>query len=161
MKKTKSLFALLFLLILSSIRLNAQYGPVAVGGNTIGQNGSVSYSIGQVDFITASGIGGTITQGLQQPYEIFVVGMDDDPHTRLEITAYPNPAVFQVSLRVKNLKTEGLFYKVYDQNGRLLVRHILAGNITIIPLHDFPSSTFILSVSNKNAEIKSFKIVKQ
>jgi len=57
------------------------------GGNATGQNGRVSYSIGQVDFITVSGSGGTVTQGIQQPYEIFVVGVEDNQDIRLEVEA--------------------------------------------------------------------------
>lgn len=161
MKKTKSLFALLFLLILTSSGLNAQNGPVSAGGNAIGSNGSVGYSIGQVDFITASGSGGTTTQGLQQPYEIFVVGIDNDPNIILELYAYPNPTAYQVNLKTENWKTEDLFYQVYDQNGGLLMQHKLVGSITVVPLQELPSATYFLNVYDKNAEIKSFKIIKK
>ncbi len=50
-----------------SISLMAQQGNVAAGGQAVGAGGSVSYSIGQVNYLSASGTGGSLNQGLQQP----------------------------------------------------------------------------------------------
>jgi len=160
MKKTRSLIALLFLMIFSSIGLNAQNGPVAAGGNAIGENGRVSYSVGQVNFITATAGGGTITQGIQQPYEIFDVGIEDNQNIRLLISAYPNPTANQVLLKVENMYPLGLFYQVFDQNSRLLMQNELEGNITLVPLQELTSGTYFLKVYEKGTDIKSFKIIK-
>ncbi len=43
------------------------------GGNAIGTGGSVSYSVGQVFFNTSESTTGSVTEGIQQPYEISVV----------------------------------------------------------------------------------------
>jgi hypothetical protein len=149
------------ILLLAFSGLHAQNGPVAAGGNATGQNGSVSYSVGQVDFITASGSGGTVTQGLQQPYEIFVVGIDENKDIKLEVSAYPNPTTAMVNLKVENLHTDDLSYKVYDNNGRLLIYKELDGNITAVPMQAMPSATYLLKVFNKKSEIKTFKIIKK
>ena len=80
MKKTTLLIPLCTLL---SAPIFAQKNTVASGSVAIGAGGTVSYSIGQTDFIAATGGGGRITQGVQQPYEIFVVtGIEkkDIPH---------------------------------------------------------------------------------
>jgi hypothetical protein len=151
----------LFILILAFTRLNGQDGPVAAGGKATGQNGSVSYSVGQVDFITVKGGGGTVTQGIQQPYEIFVVGIENNQDIRLEMSAYPNPTASMVNLKVENLDTDGLSYKVYDQAGKLLLHHELKGNTTAVPMQDLLSATYILKVFNKKTEIKTFKIIKK
>ena len=151
----------LFILMLTFLGLNAQDGPVAAGGNAAGQNGSISYSIGQVDYKSVTGSGGVVTQGLQQPYEIFVVGVEDNHDISLEVTAYPNPAVSRVNLKIENLDINGLFCKVYDQNGRLLLHHELEANITAVPMQDLPSATYILKVFNKRTEKKTFKIIKK
>lgn len=47
--------------------LIAQQGNVAAGGVATGTGGSVSYSIGQVDYLSAFGTNGAINQGLQHP----------------------------------------------------------------------------------------------
>ena len=47
--------------------LLAQQGNVAAGGLSTGAGGSVGYSIGQLDYLSATGSGGSLNQGLQQP----------------------------------------------------------------------------------------------
>jgi hypothetical protein len=47
--------------------LLAQQGVVTAGGVAGGAGGSASYSIGQVDYLSVTGTGGSLIQGLQQP----------------------------------------------------------------------------------------------
>jgi hypothetical protein len=64
----KVLFLLGFCLLgWGTTGLMAQQGFVATGGDATGAGGSVSYSIGQVDYLSAEGSGGFINQGLQHP----------------------------------------------------------------------------------------------
>jgi len=72
MKTIKNTFSILCLIFFSITILKAQSGAVTSGGGANGTNGSMSFSIGQINCITTSGTGGTITQGLQQPLEIFI-----------------------------------------------------------------------------------------
>ena len=74
---------LVYLAMLLTVFANAQQNPVAAGGIATGNNGSVSFSIGQlVDESYTSG-NYTITQGLQQPYEV----VDPLPLQLLSFTA--------------------------------------------------------------------------
>ncbi len=57
-------------LLLGSFLANAQQGFVAVGGNTNTGSGSVSFSVGQVDYSSISSAGFMIIEGLQQPSEV-------------------------------------------------------------------------------------------
>ena len=68
MKKT-ILFLGCCLLGWGSTQLFAQQGFVAAGGEATGTGGTVSYSVGQVDYFTATGATGVLTLGLQQPFE--------------------------------------------------------------------------------------------
>ena len=52
------------------IATQAQEAVSAAGGNASGSGGTASYTIGQVAYTTNSSASGTITQGVQQPYEI-------------------------------------------------------------------------------------------
>lgn len=51
--------------------LYAQQGFVAVGGDTENGNGSVSLSVGQLDYNIYGNASYLIIEGLQQPYEVF------------------------------------------------------------------------------------------
>src|SRR5450759_4054107 len=71
----KHIRSFLCLLLLSGLgtTMHAQSTISATGGNASGTGGNLSYTIGQVAYMTISGITGTVTQGVQQPYEISVV----------------------------------------------------------------------------------------
>lgn len=68
--------------------LLAQRGNVAAGGFSTDAGGSVSYSIGQVDYLSATGSGGSLNQGLQQPNGFHSLGgtltYDNDVATVLD-----------------------------------------------------------------------------
>ena len=56
---------------MSVIKVNAQQNIITTGINITALNGSISYSIGQQDYITYSSITGIMNEGLQQPFESF------------------------------------------------------------------------------------------
>lgn len=66
--KTIKLFLISgFLLIFLANSSMAQQGNVAAGGDATGTGGSMSYSIGQVDYLMYSSEQGSLSLGLQQP----------------------------------------------------------------------------------------------
>jgi hypothetical protein len=66
MKHTKSLL-ITFLFLCMAVSLSAQQGNVAAGGDATGTGGSISYSIGQTDYLICTSGQGIISLGLQQP----------------------------------------------------------------------------------------------
>ncbi len=75
--------SLLYLAMLLTVFATAQQSPVAAGGIATGNNGTVSFSIGQLVDDTYTNGNYTITQGLQQPYEV----VDPLPLQLLSFTA--------------------------------------------------------------------------
>ena len=71
MKQTKQ-FILTCLFFCFSATLVAQQGNVAAGGVATGTGGSLSYSVGQTDYLTFSSEQGTLNFGLQQPWSYAV-----------------------------------------------------------------------------------------
>ncbi|MBT3920140.1 MAG: hypothetical protein HOF24_07130, partial [Flavobacteriaceae bacterium] len=61
---------ILFCLLITVEFTFAQSALTASGGEAVGAGGSLSYTIGQVDYIQASGSGGTASQGVQQAFTI-------------------------------------------------------------------------------------------
>ena len=68
----KKILFTLMLLPAALTGIKAQQGAVSAGGEATGAGGSVSYSIGQIDYITKSSSGHFILEGQQQPYEISI-----------------------------------------------------------------------------------------
>jgi hypothetical protein len=141
--------------------LQAQEAVSAAGGNATGSSGTVSYTVGQVAYITTSASSGTITQGVQQPFEIMIVtGIEDANDINLDCSAYPNPATGFVNLKVNNYNMENLIYQLFDMNGKLILIKKVDGNETIIPMENLVPSTYILRVTENNKDVKTFKIIK-
>lgn len=73
MKKTKlKLCVILLLSIGLTTGLRAQETIPVTGGEASG-GGTVSYTAGQIIYTTNTGTSGSVTQGIQQPFEISVV----------------------------------------------------------------------------------------
>ncbi|MGB4204529.1 MAG: T9SS type A sorting domain-containing protein, partial [Bacteroidales bacterium] len=67
MKRIKHVTLLCFL-IFSAVAVIGQQGNVAAGGDASGAGGSMSYSIGQIDYLSYSSAQGSISLGLQQTW---------------------------------------------------------------------------------------------
>lgn len=158
--KDKIIILCYCLLSLGATDLYAQCGTVASGGQATGAGGTVSYSIGQVDYITATGSGGTITQGLQQPYEILVIAGIQETGINLSVFVYPNPTTDFVMLKFEGNKLENFTYQLYDLQGKTLINKKVEGSQTAISVVDFANSTYFIRVLNNNKEVKKFKIIK-
>jgi hypothetical protein len=131
------------------------------GGNATGSGGTSSYSVGQIVYTTYTGTNGSVSQGVQQPFEISVLtGIEEAKDISLEIAAYPNPARDFVKLIIKNFEVLNLKYRLYDFNGRLIKENVVEGNETNISMQDCLPATYILKVLQGNKEIKSFKVIK-
>ena len=86
----KKLFTLI--IILTGITVTfAQSAIVPVGGDAQNNNGSVSYTVGQIAIQTNGNESVSLSEGVQQPYEIMTVGVNDFPQITLNALVYPNP----------------------------------------------------------------------
>ncbi|MCW3102994.1 MAG: hypothetical protein JWO09_1434 [Bacteroidetes bacterium] len=155
----KQIFFFCSFLALTGI-IKAQQGTVAAGGNASGSGGSASYSIGQVDYITGTGAGGTITQGLQQPYEISVMTGIEKTGIGLSMSVYPNPSSELVTLSVKDLSATQMSYILSDARGRLIKQDKLSGTETIISMMELNKAAYIITVMDGTNTVKTFKIIK-
>ncbi len=68
MKQIKHFITALLMPCLVSFNLSAQQGNVAAGGDATGTGGTMSYSIGQTDYLMYSSAQGSLSLGLQQPF---------------------------------------------------------------------------------------------
>lgn len=139
---------------------NAQQANVASGGNATGAGGSSSYSVGQVAYITITGAGGSINQGVQQPYEFFTLGNDNFPEIQLTMSVYPNPTTSLINLKIQNYELENLNYQLFDIDGRQIENQKITLTETLIQLENLPSAIYLLNVFENNKLLKSFKIIK-
>lgn len=139
----------------------SQQNLVAAGGNAQSTSGSVSYSVGQVDYTTSIGGNVSVTQGVQQPFEISVLGSDAFIDIDLAFVAYPNPTADVLVLKSINYSIDNLSYQLFDLNGRLLLEAKITADETFISMGNRPSSNYFVYVFDGNRNIKTFQIVKK
>ncbi len=149
--------------ILTSLIVNhlqAQESIVASGGDATGSGGSSSYSIGQVVFTTNSGSTGTVAQGIQQAYSIITLSNPELTALTLSVQTYPNPTTDIIVLALTNVELTDLSYVLYDINGRTIANALVNQAQTQIGMQNLAAGMYLLKVYQNNAELKTFKIIK-
>ena len=121
----------------------------------------MSYSLGQVVYTTSSGSNGTVSQGVQQPFEISTITGIKETNITLQCVVYPNPTNDYIKLKIVNYKTGKLFYQLYDINGKLLENKKAEDNETNISMGNLVSGTYLLKVTDNQKEVKTFRIIKK
>lgn len=138
----------------------AQQSANAAVGDATGSGGSVAYSVGQVVYTANNGPSGTVSQGVQQAYEIFLIGINE---TQLNnsLSVFPNPTVDNLTLQISDYNNENLSYQLYDIQGKLVNKGQIITKQTQIKTASLPPDTYFIKVLNQeNKHVQSFKIIK-
>lgn len=139
--------------------MDGQESVLSSGGNATGSGGTSSYSIGQITYTNAVGSNGSVSQGVQQPFEIFLLGDDEFPEIKL-MAVFPNPTTGEITLKTGNYSSESLQYALFDLNGRTIQNQKITQTEMQIHLENLPPSLYFLKVWDHNQLLKTFKIIK-
>jgi len=157
----KTKLIVITILFFSMHNLQAQDAITGSGGNASGLGGSISYSVGQIVYTTISNSNGSVSQGIQQPYEISsVTGIKEALGISLEINAYPNPTADILTLKVEDYGIQHLSYKLFSVSGILLENKNVESNETSIMMKSLSPSSYFLIVYDNQKEVKTFQIIK-
>lgn len=154
----KKLITLLIISIVT-IKATAQQTTATAGGEATGTGGTQSYTIGQVVYTTNIGSNGSARQGVQQTYDI-TIGITDNKEVQLTCAVYPNPTAEVLNLNVGNTKLDNLVFELYDIQGKLLQKQKVQSITTIINMEQYEDANYLLTVTDSNRLIQSFKIIK-
>lgn len=138
----------------------AQQSVNSSGGNAAASNGSFSYSVGQIDYVFSNSSNGSVSQGVQQAFEIFTLEADSFPTITLQAVVYPNPTVNNLTLKIDNYPTENLSIQLYDVLGKVVFQQKIMQNETSIMMEKLQATNYFLTVSDNDKAIKTFKIIK-
>ena len=162
MKKQLFLLAALFMGI--TMLGTAQSAIVPVGGDAQSSAGSVSYTVGQIAVQTVANSNGIyVAEGVQQPYEIQAVGVDNYPQIVLDAVVYPNPTenIAQLKLNGFELPADGLRATIFDGNGKMLQSFSVTDDLTSFQIGQYATGTYYLEVKDGKRVLKTFKIVRK
>lgn len=160
MVRYTKIFVLALLFLGTSQWCAAQQGTTAAGGEATGTTGTVSFSIGQVDYVTINSSSATLSQGVQQAYEIFAVTSITTPSPTFNLLLYPNPTVNSITLGVDVAHIKNLSYKVYDIKGKEVTTQKISSATTNITMKNLSAATYFVSVFSANKLVKTFRVVK-
>lgn len=135
----------------------SQQNTVSTGGEATGSGGTVSYSVGQVDYSSSQGSNGSINQGVQQPYEFYELGIKEAFF--VTVSLFPNPTNEFIILQFENF-TNDFSYALYDMNGKIVVEGIVESIETQIDMRTFAPGQYNLAIKNATNNIQSIKIIK-
>ena len=156
----QAFFSIMLVYFLCSADLYAQESTNTAGGNANGLGGTVSYSIGQVAFSTISNNNVSLSQGVQQAYEIYNIGINETS-TNITLGIFPNPTSDFVILEVGCFSNQKLTYQLLDANNREVNRNQISSYQTLIPMENHKNGTYFLNVSNEfKKPLQTFKIIK-
>jgi hypothetical protein len=164
MKQISKKFTVLLLFSFLLTEAQGQQVVSVTGGDTTENEGSVSYSIGQIAYMSQSESDGSVIQGIQQPYEILVVTGMGEKSVTMDYSVYPNPAAGVLQLKIENKREKELRYQLYNMNGKLVQSKKITNSKISISLRDLPSAVYFLRVMERKDEItllKTFKIIKK
>lgn len=156
----KRFFSLL-LVMFGFMAVQAQENINTSGGDASGTGGSASYSIGQIMYTTDNGSNGSISQGVQQAFEISVdTELKEILGINLSISAFPNPTIDQLTLEINDLEIKTLDYQLFDIQGQCLQAETIVSRHTIIYMSNFVPASYFIRISQGKNVLKSFKIIK-
>ena len=151
---------LLFTALVFSFLTYSQQNTVTTGSDASTTDGSISYSIGQIDYISSSNANTFINQGVQQPFEIVTLSGNEIKDIQISAEVYPNPSVNHLIISLQNYNYENLYYRLFDIRGREIIGDKIANSETIVNMQPYASAAYILKLVENNKEIKTFKILK-
>lgn len=137
----------------------AQQSVNASGGDAIGSGGSSAYSIGQVVYTSNSSATGTISQGVQQAYEIYALGIDNEKQYLIR-NLYPNPTSQFITLDINTSDLQNYSVQLTDIHGKQILEIENLQNKTEMNLNNLPTASYYLILMKGKSVIETYKIVK-
>lgn len=150
----------LFFSLFNTSCFYAQSNVVTSGNDINGVGGTVSFTVGQIDYTTKNSSSGIVTEGVQQPFEILVITGIENTTVHLQAIAYPNPTVNQLTLRIDEAGYMSISYILTDLNGKILEEKKINAISTEIQTKELAMGVYFLKVVSDNKEVKVFKIIK-
>jgi hypothetical protein len=140
----------------------AQADMTAGGGDASSGNHTLSFTLGQSFAHVHDDETGSVYQGVQQPYELFVVSLHRAADEALQVRLFPNPTAGWLLLELPPTELPAdLRYVLHDMQGRPLDDRPVTGPMTEISLLHQPPGTYVLTLLQAERRVQSFQILKQ
>lgn len=143
------------LLLLVGTACYGQQNITASGTDISSSSGSISYSVGQIDYISADNGTNSINLGVQQPIEFYSVNVEE--LELLGLKFFPNPTSSQLTIECSNCKDQMSFI-IFDSNGKEVLAFEKQNASTVVNIEQLAAGSYTISEKgNTNSLIKFIK----
>jgi len=149
----------IYMLGFSDMAVNGQQVVASAGNYYQNYSGSLAFTIGEPIVATYSQTETVLTQGIHQPVLLNTILMELAGLGSL-ISAFPNPTVNMVTLKLPNLKFLSFRFILMDINGQVLQQKKIVDVETEIPFDKLSSGTYFINVYVGAKQVKILKIIK-
>lgn len=150
---------LIFFLFTSLVTMS-QAGLSAGGGNASNAGASVSFTIGQLDYLNQSNNNGSVNQGVQQPFEWFTIVSIDEAITIDGLSIFPNPTRGDIFVNLNTTKDKVLV-RVYDALGKFIFSQTLSNPQNRIELGALANGAYYVHCTSENGfQNEVIKVIK-
>lgn len=140
----------------------SQQSMNAGGGDASTTSGNISYSIGQVFSSASEGTGGSVSEGVQQTYDVTEVYINNKVFIpQILCQVYPNPAQDRIQLEIDEEELSGYHYTLFTNDGKLLDQGDILSTTCIINLNNYKPASYLLEITKNNHQLKTFQIIKK
>lgn len=133
--------------------------PVSAGGTASGSQGSVSYSVGLVNYTAIMGGTGSASAGNQQAYTVSSVSFSENMPS-YDISFFPNPTTDFINISIGGDVAAELSYELSDMGGKIISQKKMNAPLTSIPVSELSSAVYFLKIYHNNSAVAAFKISK-
>lgn len=155
-----SIFGFFFILFIVSGHLHGQSVVLGTGTSVSGGGGSVSYSVGQVTYLS-KGTGSQIMEGVQQAFEVSTLSTHEETNEQDGILLYPNPFKDYLYLDFTVNSYKNSDYQLFDAQGKLIKKDKISQSKSEFNFSALPSAMYIIRINQEGKNIKTFKIIKK
>jgi len=154
---------LLFLMLagFTNFQLFAQQDVLSASADATGDGGTVSWSVGQVAYSAWSGADGSLTEGVQQPYEIFHIEGIQEFDSGPGCTVSPNPTTGKISMKFSDPDLKNLTFHIYDIEGISVYNAAIEDKEVSVNMDNLKPSSYFLVILKNDLPVKTYKIIKK
>jgi len=132
----------------TSLAAYSQREMVAAGGDAQGGTGSVSWSIGQIAYVNITGQSGYSAEGVQQPAEFFLSGVNAEFMPQLSV--FPNPSNRQIHIDGLQFEQGPISFQIFNAAGQLISEGRIQSGLPEISVQHLPAGVYTLGFPSKN-----------
>jgi len=146
----------------NAVNKNLQFSINTSGGEISGEEGSVSYSIGQVNYLSYNKNESHTAEGVQQPLIISIKQIEIiEQKETFTMAAYPNPVTDYFMIETSTYTDRSLRYHLTDLNGNLITEGPIQETGTTVDVSRLAVAVYLLNITDNTQHIKTFRIIKK